>query len=369
MRVLIAPDKFKGTLTAREAASAIASGWRRVRPKDMLELLPISDGGDGFGSVLADVQGIQPVKTRTVDAAGRRCSVRWWWDATKCIAIIESARVIGLAMLPPGKFHPFELDTQGLARVLRAATKRGAQCCVIGLGGSATNDGGFGMARGLGWKFLDQSGNEIRKWPDLVNLARIEAPAKRCWPAKVIAAVDVQNPLLGARGCTRIYGPQKGLHVRDYPKCDAALHRLALVVRKEFGETFRLVPGMGAAGGLGFGLVAFAGGWLQSGFAMVEQAARLRQKIQQADIVVTGEGRLDRSTLMGKAVGELAERCSDHGVDCIALGGSIKDRGLLIRKFSFVGALTDLTTRRRAQPEAKLWLKRLASNAAGRIKQ
>src|SRR5579871_4844392 len=147
LRILIAPDKFKGTLTAHQAAEHIALGWYAVRPDDKLELLPISDGGDGFGEVTAPLFSATARSTNTQDAAHRPCTAAWWWDAKNATAIVESARVIGLALLPPGEFHPFDLDTSGLAVVLRDAISAGASRLIIGIGGSATNDGGFGMAR------------------------------------------------------------------------------------------------------------------------------------------------------------------------------------------------------------------------------
>src|SRR5262249_12856563 len=147
--------KFKGTLSAREAAEEIARGWRQARPNDQLQLLPITDGGDGFGEVLSSLAGASEQRTRTVDAAHRKCAVSWWSEPRTKTAIIESAKVIGLAMLPPAKYHPFELDTFGLGKVIESAATKGARRCFIGIGGSATNDGGFGVARALGWEFFD----------------------------------------------------------------------------------------------------------------------------------------------------------------------------------------------------------------------
>jgi glycerate kinase len=158
MKVLIVPDKFKGTLTAAAAAAAIARGWRSGRPNDSLDLLPMSDGGDGFGEVTSKLLRARLQRAEAIDAAHRPCVAKWWWEPRTRTAIIESAGVIGLAMLPPKRFHPFELDTLGLGAVVQAAAQRGARRCLMGIGGSATNDGGFGLARALGWVFLDESG-------------------------------------------------------------------------------------------------------------------------------------------------------------------------------------------------------------------
>ena len=363
LKVLIAPDKFKGTLTAQAAAEAIASGWHRKRPDDELELLLISDGGDGFGAVLAGLQPARLVKTVTADAAGRRCRANWWWDDANKTAIIESARVAGLAMLPPGRFHSFNLDTRGLAALLRAAADRGARRCLVGIGGSATNDGGFGLACGLGWKFFDRKGERIEHWIELDRLVRIERPLKRIWPRQVVVAVDVQNRLLGQHGCTRVYGPQKGLAPGDFARAEKALRRLAKVVGEVLGKNFASLPGAGAAGGLGFGLAAFPGAKLKPGFDLVADAARLNAKIRHADLVITGEGRMDRSTLMGKGVGELAARCRKFEVPCVALAGCLADRKALAKHFTQIAALTDLTSPERAQAEAAYWLKKLTSVA------
>src|SRR2546423_13546107 len=149
-RILIAADKFKGTLTASQATAAIAKGWAKARPADHLELLPISDGGDGFGEVLSALWKARKRAVHTIDAAHRPLRARWWWEPKRKAAIIESARIVGLAQLPPKQFHPFDLDTFGVGAVIHAAAKQGARTCLIGIGGGATNDGGFGLARALG---------------------------------------------------------------------------------------------------------------------------------------------------------------------------------------------------------------------------
>src|SRR5437899_9266551 len=178
MRVLIVPDKFKGTLTAEQAAKAIAEGWRAERARDDLEILPMSDGGDGFGPVMARLMGAKTMGCHTIDAAHRSCNSKWWWEEKSKTAIIETAAVIGLAMLPRGKFHPFELDTYGVGALFAAAERRGAKSYLIGIGGSATNDGGFGLARALGWRFLNRQGQEISRWVELDALAEIRRPPR-----------------------------------------------------------------------------------------------------------------------------------------------------------------------------------------------
>ncbi|MFC1465705.1 MAG: glycerate kinase [Candidatus Brachytrichaceae bacterium NZ_4S206] len=339
MRVLIVPDKFKGTLTARAAADAIAAGWRRARPADRLDLLPLCDGGDGFGEVMGFLLGARPVRTRTVDAAHRPVTAVWWWDARTRTAVIESARVIGLAMLPRGRFHPFALDTRGLGAVLRAAARRGARRCLVGIGGSATNDGGFGLARALGWKFFDAAGEEITRWTELRRLARLQPPARRRRFNELIVAVDVQNPLLGPRGASRIYGPQKGLRPADLAPAEANLRRLAAVVQRQFGHARHREAGAGAAGGLGFGLRTFAGGRFAPGFDLYARLAGLRKRLRAAEVIVTAEGRLDRSSLMGKGPGGVAALARRIGRPCVGIGGTVGDRAALRRRFTAVHAL------------------------------
>ena len=365
LHVLIIPDKFKGTLTARAAAEAIARGWRRERAEDALSLLPMSDGGDGFGEVLSALLKAKIQRVHAVDAAHRRCVARWWWEPRTRTAIIESAAVIGLAMLPPKQFHPFQLDTFGLGEVVRAATARGAKRCLIGLGGSATNDGGFGLARALGWEFVDRKGQLIKRWTDLSRLERIRVPRRRRWFSAVVAVTDVQNLLLGQHGATRVYGPQKGLRPRDFALAERCLRRLARVVKRQFGHDFARQPGAGATGGLGFGLLAFLGAELAPGFDLFARQAALERRLRAADLVVTGEGAIDRSTQMGKGVGQIAQRCRQLKIPCIALAGMVGADLGAGTGFTQARALTELTTAAQAKARPAYWLERLARQAAG----
>jgi glycerate kinase len=363
MKILIVPDKFKGTLTAPAAADAIARGWRKARPGDTLDLLPMSDGGDGFGLALSGLLGARAQTIRTLDAAHRPIRADWWWDAARKTAIIESANVIGLAQLPPEKFHPFALDTFGLGAVIRAAAAKGARRCLIGIGGSATNDGGFGVARALGWEFLNRAGKPITRWTQLDTLAELRAPKQRLRFDELIVAVDVQNPLLGARGCTRIYGPQKGLRPGDFPKAERCLRRMAAVA-KSSRHGGAAEPGAGAAGGLGFGLRCFAGARLQAGFDLFARQADLARRLRRADLVITGEGAIDASTLMGKGVGQIAERCRRLKIPCLGLAGMVAARHEGGKYFARLYGLTEFAGAKQARSRASFWLARLAEKAA-----
>lgn len=360
--ILIIPDKFKGTLSAEKAARAIARGWARGRPNDQLTLLPMSDGGDGFGKIIGELLSGRIQRVRTVDAAHRPIAANWWWASRSRSAIIESASVIGLAKLPPGRYHPFELDTFGLGKAILAAAQKGARRCIIGIGGSATNDGGFGMARALGWRFFDQEQNEITRWTNLDRLASIREGKLRL--REIVVAVDVQNPLLGSQGATRVYGPQKGMRPRDFDESERALRQLAAVTRHFIGSDWSRRPGAGAAGGLGFGLMNFAGARLTSGFELFAELSRLDSRLRDADLVITGEGAIDRSTIMGKGVGEIAARCRRRGIPCLGLGGTVSPGAAKSRLFTEAHALTELTDKASAMVKPGYWLARLAKRAA-----
>ncbi len=364
MRVLIAPDKFKGTLSAARVAQAIAAGWRSARPSDTLTLLPISDGGDGFGIVLKEILGATTIHSTTTDAAGQPRRAQWWWVADQKLAIIEAAQANGLALLPKGLHHPFDLDTSGVAPLIRAALKKAARRCIVGVGGSATNDGGFGLAQALGWCFLDPKGTPIVRWTDLARLARLEPPEARLRKCQFIVATDVENPLLGSRGATRIYGPQKGLLTRDLPQAEKCLRRLALVVQRQLGIN-AATPGSGAAGGLGFGMLAFLGAKRRLGFDVFAEYARLDHRLRTTDLVITGEGSFDRQSVMGKGVGQWIERCAKQSRPVIVLAGQVApDAAKASRTVRWSMGLTDITSTGEALDRPAFWLRRLARKAA-----
>jgi glycerate kinase len=359
--ILVAPDKFKGTLTAAQAGEAIAKGWRAAKPQDKIELLPITDGGDGFGEIVGGLLQATPETTKTVDAAHRPCTATWWWHDKTRTAIIESARVIGLAQLPPGKYHPFEVDTCGLGEVLLAAAEKGARECLIGIGGSATNDGGFGMAGALGWQFFNNRDEKILRWTALHALAQIRPPDKQRLFERVTVAVDVQNPLLGGQGCTRIYGPQKGLRPEDFEFAERSLEQLAMILSKELHLNCSEEPGAGAAGGLGYGLRCFVGAKLEPGFNLFARYANLEQRLNNVDLVITGEGAIDSSSIMGKGVGELVRICKQLRIRCVGMGGETTTQRLFEKAY----ALTpDFVSKEEAFKNPATHLEALAAKAA-----
>jgi glycerate kinase len=390
MRVLVAPDKFKGTLSAEAVARTIAQGWTRVRPNDEIRLLPISDGGDGFGQVLGSLLHARTLSLATTNAAGQPQRARWWWVEEQRLAIIEAAQSNGLAQLPKGKHHPFELDTAGVARPIKIALSKGARHCIVGVGGSATNDGGFGLAVGLGWVFLDRAGQRILRWTDLHRLHRIvpptqDGPARShpsgagasnrlhsgpphstsgSAPCRVTVATDVDNPLLGPQGATRIYGPQKGLTPADFSIAEKNLRRLAQVVERQLGFSSS-TPGSGAAGGLGFGLMAFLGAKRRLGFDVFAECAQLDRLLKQADLVITGEGSFDAQSLMGKGVGECIQRCTRLKRPVVVLAGRVAPgTQASSRMLRWSKGLCDLTSTDEAMARPTFWLRRLAREAA-----
>ncbi len=328
MKILIAPDKFKGGQTAREVASNIAAGMGEVLPEAVIEIVAAADGGDGTAAVLCDALGGEWRECQACDALGRPINARYVWLPSRRTAVIEMSEAAGLKGVPREERDIDRATTLGVGQMMLHAAQHDAREMIIGLGGSATNDAGFGMARALGFRFRDERGGELgQRTGDLRTLAHIEAPGgfEMRGVVKVVAAVDVQNPLLGPNGATRVYGPQKGASPEQIPLLEAALEHMAKVVRQDLGVDHRSTPGAGAAGGLGFGLMSFAGATVRSGFEVVSQAIGLEDKMRAADIVVTGEGRLDLQTLDGKAPAEVARMarrlgkrvfavvaCSDH---------------------------------------------------------
>jgi glycerate kinase len=299
MRIVIAPDKFKGTLNAREVAQNITKGLLDVLPDAQIEIVPMADGGEGTAEAICGARGCSWLECKAHDPLGRQIDGRYGWIDQERLAVMEMSEAAGMRRLSESERDPIRVTTFGVGEMSLDATKRGAKDIIIGLGGSATNDGGFGMARALGFKFLREGKRKIQSIAELPLLERIERPKELELP-HIVAAVDVKNPLLGENGATRVFGPQKGASKGDLETLEHALTKLADVVATEFGFDHRNRAGTGAAGGLGFGLLSFCGATIRPGFEVVAEAVGLESKVKNADLVITGEGSLDRQTLEGK---------------------------------------------------------------------
>ena len=347
-RILIAPDKFKGSLSAREVADHIAIGLRDRLPDSIVKTLPMADGGEGTAEVICDARGGERVSCIAHDALGRAIEARYVWLRESATAVMEMSAAAGLWRIAPEDRDLLNANTYGVGEMMNDAAKRGVEEILLGLGGSATNDGGLGMARALGFRFLGPEQpplpnyglageQELERPAQLVELTRIvfhnaagnsTALSRRVWEAdsgvslNVVAAADVRNPLLGPRGATSTFGPQKGGTPEQLEILESGLKRLADVVTRDLGCDFRDVPGAGAAGGLGFGLMTFCGAPVKSGFEVVAEFVGLRSAIEDADVVITGEGRLDEQTLEGKAPAGVAQLARQLGKQVFAIVGS-----------------------------------------------
>jgi glycerate kinase len=339
LTIVFAPDSFKGSLSSVEVARALAEGWARARPDDELLLAPLADGGEGTLAAIEAAGGWQRETTEVVDPLFRPIQAAWLRSWTGDRAVIELARASGLSLVEPEARRPLLLTTFGTGQLIVAALDAGIRRITLGIGGSATNDGGSGILQALGARPLDETGNppvegRTATIPILFegivqfDLAGLDP---RLAEVDLRIACDVTNPLLGPSGATAIYGPQKGATAEDREILEAALERFADALEAAAGRRERDTPGAGAAGGVGFGLLSlrdrFRSLELVPGVDLVAEETGLDAKLAQADIVVTGEGRIDAQTAFGKTALGVARRSHAAGVRCIAVGGGVEPEG------------------------------------------
>jgi glycerate 2-kinase len=358
MRILVAPDKFKGSMTAMEAAGAIRKGWKKVFPRAQFDLAPLSDGGDGFLEALVASSGGKVERVPGVeDALFRRTTVPLGWIDQGSTAVIELAQVCGLAALAQRERNPLKTTTFGMGRLIRHATRKGAKRILVGLGGSATNDGGMGLAAALGVRFLDARGREIS--PVGGNLGKIHRIDRSALEdvSPIVAAVDVRNPLFGAQGAAWIFSPQKGATPAQVRLLDRGLRHFA----GRAGIEAARLPGAGAAGGTSYGMIVFAGAKLSPGFDIVAQALGLAERVKQADLVITGEGCLDAQTAFGKAPEQMRALAAKAGKPVFAFAGVVRQAGKFQAAFPLV-EVGDDPAPAMASPAGRL--ERIAARAA-----
>ena len=331
MKIVLAPDSFKGSMTAMQVCAAFCEGISRVLPNAEVISLPMADGGEGTAEALVAATGGElrwALATGPLPSDREKVPGQIGLINGGGTAVLDMASVSGLPLVPDAKRNPLHTTSYGTGELLSAALAMGARHLILGIGGSATNDLGAGMAQALGIRFLRADGSEIREPITgglLAELASIDLsqlhPAVKS--SRIEVACDVDNPLLGPRGCTAMFGPQKGATPEIIGELEANLARAIELIEKAVGREVRHQPGAGAAGGLGAGLLAFLGAELRPGINILLDASGFAEKIDGADLVLTGEGRIDHQTACGKTISGVALACQRHGVPVVAIVGSI----------------------------------------------
>lgn len=328
VKILIAPDKFKESLSALKVADSIEKGILKVFPKAVIEKVPMADGGEGTVESLVDATGGKIIKTNVKDPLFRDIESFYGILGDGKTAVIEMAAASGLYLLKDYERNPMITTTYGTGQLIKDALDRGCRKFIIAIGGSATNDGGAGMAMVLGVKFYDEDGREIGLGGGelskiySIDTSNLDDRLKEC---EFIVACDVANPLIGENGASRVYGPQKGATKEMVEVLDKNLEHYGKLLEKYFNKKIIDVPGSGAAGGLGAGLMAFLNAQLKSGIEIITETLKLEEKIKEADIVISGEGKIDFQTAFGKTISGIAKLCKKHNKPLIVIAGTVED--------------------------------------------
>ncbi|MGG1880096.1 glycerate kinase [Paenibacillus cisolokensis] len=374
MKIVIAPDSFKESLSALEAAEAIEKGFRSVFPDADYYKMPMADGGEGTVRSLVDATGGTIMERVVTGPLGEPVQAFFGITGDGRTAIIEMAAASGLHLVPAERRNPLLTSTRGTGELIRFALEEGVEHMIIGIGGSATNDGGAGMVQALGGRMLDRSGREIGPGggalSDLheVDMSGLDA---RLAGVRIEVACDVDNPLTGPRGASAVFGPQKGATPDMVQLLDRNLSHFADVAEQALGKTFREKEGAGAAGGLGAGLIAFLNADLRRGIDIVLNASRFEDIVRDADLVITGEGRIDRQTIYGKTPIGVAKAAKKYDVPVIGIAGSLSDDSAVVHDhgidalFSIVPGVVTLPE---AFESAAVNMERTARNIAASMK-
>lgn len=331
MRVVVAPDSFKGSLTSIAAAEAISAGLRDAFPNVICHAIPMADGGEGTVEAVVAVTGGESVCTPATDPLGRPLAAAFGWVPDRRLAVVEMAAASGLPLLADEERDPTRATTHGTGEVVRAALDRGARTLILGLGGSATTDGGAGLLRALGARLLDARGREVAGILDGVAEVDLSGLDPRLRDLDLTLACDVSNPLLGADGAVAVFGPQKGVTAALAPALEDAMAAYAEALTRACGRDCRDTPGAGAAGGLGFGVMAALGGTVRSGFELISELGDLAGAMRAADFAVTGEGRLDAQSLFGKVPVGIARLGRRTGTPVVAFAGLVEGDPAMFR--------------------------------------
>lgn len=343
MKILAAPNAFKGSLSAAQAAEAMRSGIHRALAGADVRMIPVADGGDGLLQTLEIPLAAERIEQRVRGPLGDDTRATFLYSAPRRLAIIEMATASGLALLPADHLDAMHASSEGVGQLISAALDLGAGQIVLGIGGSATTDGATGLAAALGMRFLDENNKPLRgEGASLPHIRRIDRSDldERLTNVRLEVACDVENPLLGSHGAARVYAPQKGASRNDIEQLEKGLANLADVIEHQFGVDVREMPGAGAAGGMGAGLRAFFNAELKPGAELVLELLQVEAAIVNADLVLTGEGRLDYQTRFGKAPGAVAALAAKHKVPCIAIAGMLDETAYTLTDAGFAAVFS-----------------------------
>jgi glycerate kinase len=374
LRILVAPNAFKESLSAIDAAHAMARGIRRGLPNAQITEVPIADGGDGTLEAVISGTGGRILKAKVTGPLGNKITAEYGITGDGKTAVIEMSRVSGLALVPSARRNPMRTTSFGTGELIRAALNRGVGRILLGIGGSATVDGGIGALQALGVSFLDRHGKPVGHGGEgllaiaSIELSNLNASLKR---AEILVACDVDNPLIGPKGAAAVFGPQKGATPVMVKRLDHGLARLAAFVTRITGKEFARIPGTGAAGGIAGSFLGLLGAKLRPGSELVFDLLKLAKIVPKMDWVITGEGQIDFQTQFGKGPGMLARLAARHGVPVIGIAGSVAENaGRLSKKgftalFSITNQPMDLAT---AMKEGPRLMERTAEQVARLIR-
>ncbi len=343
MKIVIAPQAFKGSLSALNVANAVQKGVRRIFPDAQILTCPVADGGDGTLETLVESSGGKIMETNVADPTGKPIVAQWGAMGDGNTAVIEMARTSGLALLTLEERDPLNATTYGLGEIIVSALNKGFRKFIVGIGGSATNDAGAGMAQALGIKLTDREGrNLVFGGAALQNLSVIDTSSidQRVLESNFQIACDVNNPLTGPEGASAVYGPQKGATEENVRQLDSALGVFAEVTKRDLGKDISNLEGAGAAGGLGAGMIAFVEGHLRAGVDIVLDTVNLAEKLESADLVITGEGSIDFQTVYNKAPIGVARMAKARGIPTIGISGMLGKNYQIVHNHGIDAALS-----------------------------
>ena len=361
MKIVVAPDSFKGSLTAIEVSDAIEQGIREIFPEAEIIKIPMADGGEGTVQCLINAAGGEILREKVTDPLGGEVLAHYGILGDKKTAVIEMAEASGLTLVPENKRNPLITTTYGTGQLIKAALNQGCRKMIIGIGGSATNDGGAGMVQALDVRLLDKQDKEIGfGGAELMNIHHIDISQmdQRISKLEILVASDVKNPLCGHSGATRIYGPQKGATEEMMVILEEALTRFAYIINKTLHKDVKDIPGAGAAGGLGAGLMAFLGAKLKPGIEIIIEAVKLEEAMKDADLVITGEGKIDSQTIYGKVPVGVAKIAKKYHVPVMAIGAIIDQDAEIVHKYGidFLVKVSDPPMSLTEHKSKKVWL-------------